>query len=338
MITGTISGEDLRGKTALVVDDEAAIRDILGIYLEELGLSVLSCSSVESARSSLSNFDVDLILSDIAMPGGENGIDLLRWCRKRRIISPFILISGYVTSEAVRDALAQGVQYVIHKPFSREQLSQAVLSSFAVSDSYTRLLNSYLEEIERSNDLFLATIDGFAAAVGARDGYTLDHSRQVAGFAVLLAKKIGLDGKNLRTVRIAGELHDIGKIGVPEKILLKEELLTRGEYGVMKTHAEKSAEILSPMPNLDDVVKAVRSHHERYDGGGYPDGLSGEEIPLLGRILAVCDAFSAMITERPYRARISPEEARQELHARRGEQFDPALVDAFLAIPEISGM
>jgi putative nucleotidyltransferase with HDIG domain len=207
-----------------------------------------------------------------------------------------------------------------------------------VSDSYTRLLNSYLEEIERSNDLFLATIDGFAAAVGARDGYTLEHSRQVAGFAVMLAGKIGLDGKNLRTVRIAGELHDIGKIGVPEKILLKEELLTRGEYGVMKTHAEKSAEILSPMPNLDDVVKAVRSHHERYDGGGYPDGLSGEEIPLLGRILAVCDAFSAMITERPYRARISPEEARQELHARRGEQFDPDLVDAFLSIPEIAGM
>ncbi len=338
MITETISGEGLRGKTALVVDDESAIREILGIYLEELGLNVLSCSSVEDARNSLSNFDVDLILSDIAMPGGENGIDFLRWCRKRRIISPFILISGYVTSEAVRDALAQGVQYVIHKPFSREQLSQAVLSSFAVSDSYTRLLNSYLEEIERSNDLFLATIDGFAAAVGARDGYTLEHSRQVAGFAVLLARKIGLDGKNLRTVRIAGELHDIGKIGVPEKILLKEELLTRGEYGVMKTHAEKSAEILSPMPNLDDVVKAVRSHHERYDGGGYPDGLSGEEIPLLGRILAVCDAFSAMITERPYRARISPEEARQELLARRGEQFDPDLVDAFLVIPEIAGM
>lgn len=338
MMTGTISGENLRGKTALVVDDESAIREILGIYLEELGLNVLSCSSVEDARNSLSNFDVDLILSDIAMPGGENGIDFLRWCRKRRIISPFILISGYVTSEAVRDALAQGVQYVIHKPFSREQLSQAILSSFAVSDSYTRLLNSYLEEIERSNDLFLATIDGFAAAVGARDGYTLDHSRQVAGFAVLLATKIGLDGKNLRTVRIAGELHDIGKIGVPEKILLKEELLTRGEYGVMKTHAEKSAEILSPMPNLDDVVKAVRSHHERYDGGGYPDGLSGEEIPLLGRILAVCDAFSAMITERPYRARISPEEARQELLARRGEQFDPDLVDAFLAIPEIACM
>lgn len=338
MMTGTISGENLRGKTALVVDDESAIREILGIYLEELGLNVLSCSSVEDARNSLSNFDVDLILSDIAMPGGENGIDFLRWCRKRRIISPFILISGYVTSEAVRDALAQGVQYVIHKPFSREQLSQAILSSFAVSDSYTRLLNSYLEEIERSNDLFLATIDGFAAAVGARDGYTLDHSRQVAGFAVLLATKIGLDGKNLRTVRIAGELHDIGKIGVPEKILLKEELLTRGEYGVMKTHAEKSAEILSPMPNLDDVVKAVRSHHERYDGGGYPDGLSGEEIPLLGRILAVCDAFSAMITERPYRARISPEEARQELLARRGEQFDPDLVDAFLVIPEIAGM
>ena len=336
MITKTFTANTLPGKTALVVDDEVSIREILNVYLSELGVTVISSDSVQSARDNLINFEVDLILSDIAMPGGESGIDLLRWCRKRRIIAPFILISGYVTSDAVRDALSQGVQYVIHKPFTKEQLYHAVVSSFVVSDSYSRLLNSYLEEIKRSNELFLATVDGFAAAVGARDGYTLEHSRQVAGFAVLLAKKIGLDGKNLRTVKIAGELHDIGKIGVPEKILLKEELLTGAEYGLMKTHAEKSAEILSQVPNLDDVVKAVRSHHERYDGTGYPDGLRGNEIPLLGRVLAVCDAFSAMITERPYRPAISPDSARQELGNKSGEQFDPDLVAAFLAIPEIA--
>lgn len=330
-----IKENSTEGKVALVVDDEPAIREVLKVYLSELGITVIAAESVEEARSNLSNFHVDLILSDIAMPGGESGIDLLIWCRESRIVAPFILISGYVTSDAVKDALAQGVQYVIHKPFTREQLYHAVVSSFAVSDSYSRLLSSYLKEIERSNELFLATVDGFAAAVGARDGYTLEHSRQVARFAVLLSGKIGLDGKNLRTARIAGELHDIGKIGVPEKILLKEELLTGREYGVMKTHAEKSAEILSTVPNLDDVVRAVRSHHERYDGSGYPDGLKGAEIPLLGRVLAVCDAFSAMITERPYRPALPVEQAKRELIEKSGMQFDPELVSAFLAIPEI---
>lgn len=338
MINSGITGDMLRGKTVLVVDDESAIRDVLGVYLSELGANMISTDSVSSAKQSLSNFHVDVILSDIAMPGGASGIDLLRWCRQNRIISPFILISGYITSEAVEYAFSQGVQHVIHKPFTRDQLQEALVSSFVISDSYSRLLKSYLEEIQRSNELFLSAVDGFAAAVGARDGYTLEHSRQVSRFAVALAEKLGLDGKNIRTVRIAGELHDIGKIGVPEKILLKEELLTPGEYGIMKTHSEKSAEILSPIPNLQDVVTAVRSHHERFDGNGYPDGLKGLDIPLLGRILAVCDAFSAMITERPYRPSIEPGAARRELELQKGTQFDPELVDLFLSIPGISQM
>jgi putative nucleotidyltransferase with HDIG domain len=325
----------LKNKTVLVVDDEPSVREILGVYLSELGVDVVPVDSVEAAKRCIENFDIDLILSDIAMPGNDSGIDLLRWCRNSRIIAPFILISGYVTSDAVRYALSQGVQHVIHKPFSKKQLQEAVISSFAISDSYSNLVDSYIMEIQRSNDLFMAAVDGFAAAVGARDGYTLEHSRQVAVFAVLLSQKLGLDGKNVQTARIAGELHDIGKIGVPEKILLKEGLLTQGEYLVMKTHPEKSAEILSPVPNLKDVILAVRHHHERFDGKGYPDGLSGFGIPVLGRLLAVCDAFSAMITERPYRPAISTAKARQELTDKRGTQFDPEMVDAFLSLPKV---
>lgn len=328
----------LSGKAALVVDDDRSTREVIQMYLSELGVDVAVSDSVVSAKEKLRSTGFDLIFSDIAMPGDENGIDLLRWCRKKLIAAPFILISGYVTSEAVRDALVQGVQYVVHKPFTREQLYQAASSCFTVSDSHSRILRSYLEEIQRNNELFLAVVEGFAAAVGARDGYTLEHSRQVAGFAVLLADRIGLDGKNRRILKIAGELHDIGKIGVSERILLKKKDLTSYEIGVMRSHAEKSAEILSPVPNLDEVVKAVRSHHERFDGAGYPDGLKGETIPFLGRMLAVCDAFSAMITERPYRDAISPDAARQELRFNSGKQFDPGLVEAFLSIPEIASM
>jgi len=328
----------LRNKTVMVVDDESSVREILSAYLSELGLSVVQAESVETAERCLENIEVDLILSDIAMPGIESGIDLLKWCRNRGIIAPFILISGFVTSDAVRFALSQGVQHVIHKPFSKKQLQEAVVSSFAISDSYSNLVDSYIQEIQRSNDLFMAAVDGFAAAVGARDGYTFEHSRQVADLAVLLAGKLGLDGKNIQTARIAGELHDIGKIGVPERILLKKGGLTGGEYMLMKTHPEKSAEILSPVPNLGAVVQAVRHHHERYDGEGYPDGISGLSIPLLSRLLAVCDAFSAMITERPYRPAVSPEKARVELSEKRGTQFDPEIVDAFLTIPEVLKM
>jgi len=328
----------LVGKTIMVVDDEATVREVLRVYLSELGVNVLSVDSPLQARLCLNSFNVDVILSDIAMPGGETGIDLLRWCRLHQIVAPFILISGFITPADVRYALSQGVQHVIHKPFKRQQLIEAVLSSFAVSDSYNNLVNSYIEQIDRNQQLFMAAIDGFAAAVGARDGYTFHHSKQVAEFAVLLSRRLGLDAKNVQMARIAGQLHDIGKIGVPEKILMKENSLTHGEYAVMKTHPEKSAEILKPVPSLAAVIDGTRHHHERFDGTGYPDGLIGEAIPLLGRILAVCDAFSAMITERPYRPAISPEKAREQIRLNSVTQFDPALVIEFLLIPEIAEM
>ncbi len=326
----------LRGKTALVVDDEGTIRDVIKAYLSDLEVFIVFAESVSHARECLKQFTVDVILSDIAMPGGETGIDLLRWCRKEKIIVPFILVSGFITPEDARFALSQGVQHVIHKPFKKKQLVDAVLSSFAASDAYSNLVEGYIREIELNQQLFMTAIDGFAAAVGARDGYTLDHSEQVAGFAVLLSRKIGLDDKNVQTARIAGKLHDIGKIGVPERILLKKELLTVGEYDVMKSHPEKAAEILGPLPSLAAVIEGARHHHERFDGTGYPDGLKGEEIPLLGRILAICDAFSAMITERPYRHAILPEKAREEIRKNSSTQFDPGLVKVFLSIPEIA--
>lgn len=326
----------LKGKTILVVDDEEAVRKVIKAYLSELEVNVVCAESVARARYCLKGFNIDVILSDIAMPGGETGIDLLSWCRREHILAPFILVSGYISPDDVRFALSRGVQHVIHKPFKKRQLTEAVLSSFAVSDSYSNLVNSYIKEIELNQQLFMAAIDGFAAAIGARDGYTLHHSEQVADFAVLLSRRIGLDEKNIQTARIAGKLHDIGKIGVPESILMKKELLTASEFDVMKNHPAKAAEILGSLPSLAAVIDGARHHHERFDGSGYPDGLKGDSIPLMGRILAICDAFSAMITERPYRPAILPENAREEIRLNSSTQFDPQLVNAFLSIPEIA--
>ncbi len=331
----TAERSNLVGKTVLVVDDEEAIRGLVKVYLSELEVVVVDTVSAAQARECLKKFKVDVILSDIAMPGGETGIDLLRWCRNEHILAPFILISGFISPADVRIALSHGVQHVIHKPFNKTQLINAVLSSFAVSDSYATLVDSYVKEIELNQQLFMSAIDGFAAAIGARDGYTLHHSEQVADFAVLLSRKIGLDDKNVQTAGIAGKLHDIGKIGVPEDILLKRELLTEGEFDVMKGHPEKAAEILGSLPSLAAVIDGAKHHHERFDGTGYPDGLVGENIPLMGRILAICDAFSAMITERPYRPALLPDKAREEILINSSTQFDPELVIAFLAIPEI---
>lgn len=325
----------LAGKTILVVDDEEAIRELVKIYLSELEVVVVDTVSAAQARECLKKLKIDVILSDIAMPGGETGIDLLRWCHSEHILAPFILISGFISPADVRYALSRGVQHVIHKPFNKTQLINAVLSSFAVSDSYSTLVDSYVKEIELNQQLFMSAIDGFAAAIGARDGYTLHHSEQVADFAVLLSRKIGLDEKNVQTAKIAGKLHDIGKIGVPEDILLKRELLTEGEYDVMKGHPEKAAEILGSLPSLAAVIDGAKHHHERFDGAGYPDGLVGKSIPLMGRILAICDAFSAMITERPYRPAMLTDVAREEILLNSSTQFDPELVVAFLAIPEI---
>lgn len=335
MINRTDAGE-LKGKTILVVDDEEAIRGVVKEYLSELEVIVIDAESVARARVCLKAINVDAIISDIAMPGGETGIDLLSWCRKENILAPFILVSGYITPDDVRFALSQGVQHVIHKPFKKIQLIEAVLSSFAASDSYNNLVNSYIKEIELNQQLFMAAIDGFAAAIGARDGYTLHHSEQVAAYAVLLARKIGLDEKNVQTARIAGKLHDIGKIGVPESILLKKELLTDSEFNVMKSHPGKAAEILGSLPSLAAVIDGAKHHHERYDGSGYPDGLKGDCIPLMGRILAICDTFSALITERPYRPAILPARAREEIRINSSTQFDPKLVTLFLSIPEIA--
>jgi len=327
---------NLKGKTILVVDDEEAIRKIIKIYLSELEVSVVFAESAASARDCLAKFNIDLILSDIAMPGGETGIDLLGWCRTERILAPFILLSGFISAEDVRYAFSKGVQHVIHKPFKKIQLIEAVLSSFAISDAYGNLLNSYIKEIELNQQLFMAAIDGFAAAIGARDGYTLQHSEQVAEYAVLFSRKIGLDEKNIQIARIAGKLHDIGKIGVPENILLKKGTLTEAEFKIMKSHPAKAAEILGSLPSLASVIDGARHHHEKFDGTGYPDGLKGMEIPLMGRILAICDAFSAMTTERPYRSAIPPGKARDEIRANVLSHFDPELAAAFLSIPEIA--
>lgn len=176
------------------------------------------------------------------------------------------------------------------------------------------------------------TIYAFAEAIGARDQYTMGHSEKVAEYARLIAERMGLSEQEIDLVYLCGIVHDIGKIGVPENILNKPGPLSPEEFGTMRFHPVRGADILAHISWLNDVVPVIESHHERYDGRGYPRGLRGEEIPLLSRILAVADAFDAMTSDRSYRKALPLRKAISELKNNAGTQFDPLVVQVFLQI------
>jgi HD-GYP domain-containing protein (c-di-GMP phosphodiesterase class II) len=177
-------------------------------------------------------------------------------------------------------------------------------------------------------------LEGLVIAVDNKDHYTRKHSDDVTKHALLLADALALSDEERETLFAAGRLHDVGKIGVPDEILRKPGSLDPEEYEIIKQHAHLGELIVKAVPHLDQVHAAIASHHERFDGSGYPHMLKGENIPLLGRILAVSDAWSAMTTDRPYRAALSPADARSELRRVAGSQLDPALVEIFLAVLE----
>jgi diguanylate cyclase (GGDEF)-like protein/putative nucleotidyltransferase with HDIG domain len=182
------------------------------------------------------------------------------------------------------------------------------------------------EPVSNSYDV----LDGLITAIDHKDHYTKRHSEDVTAYALKIVGALGLSGETLHAVRVAGLLHDIGKIGVPDFILRKPGKLTAGEYEVMKGHVTLSTLIIHGLPRMNDILDAVSNHHERWDGAGYPRGLAGNDIPLLGRVMAIADAYSAMTLDRPYRAAMTPEEALIEIENCSNTQFDPELVPIFV--------
>ena len=188
----------------------------------------------------------------------------------------------------------------------------------------SRLFN----ELEQT---FTTTLAMLSDALERKDAYTAAHADEVADLSVAVGRRLGLSDEDLRTLNYGGLLHDIGKIGIPSEIILKPAKLTDEEFEVIKQHTIIGADMLSRIPFFDEVVPLVRSAHERWDGRGYPDGLAGENIPLGARIICACDAYNAMITERPYKAAMPRGKAVSELARCRGTQFDPQVVEALLA-------
>ncbi len=184
------------------------------------------------------------------------------------------------------------------------------------------VIHAPVEEVTR------AGVEALAAALERRDSYTAWHSTEVVDFVGQVAERLDLDEPEVTVCELAGRLHDVGKIGVPDTILLKPGPLDRDEWTLIKRHPVWSAEMLAVVPGLERVAQAALHHHERYDGGGYPYGLRGEEIPLSSRVVTACDAYHAMRSERPYRGPLAADEALAVVREERGTQFDPAVVDA----------
>ncbi|MDY0339925.1 MAG: HD-GYP domain-containing protein [Coriobacteriia bacterium] len=219
------------------------------------------------------------------------------------------------------------ILYAMHGLYQRSETERTERALASVSELDDRLAAS-LEEL---SDYRVSVLQSLGATIDARDQYTALHSLHVADYAVAIGAALGMH-ERLDELEQAGLLHDIGKIAIPDVILLKPAALTAQEYATMQRHAEVSAEIIGGTPALDDLVPGVRHHHERWDGSGYPAGLTGEAIPMEARILAVADAFDAMTSDRPYRTGMPLDEARAELLAQRGRQFDPTIIDTFIPL------
>jgi putative nucleotidyltransferase with HDIG domain len=217
---------------------------------------------------------------------------------------------------------------------SRTEIGELASTFNMMSDELQQFVQDLQRAAEENRALFIGSIQMLAGAVDEKDPYTRGHSDRVTRYSQMIARELGLTDEQVEIVRVAAQLHDVGKIGIEDRILKKPGALTDEEFAIMKTHTTKGANILRPVAQLKNMLPGIELHHESLDGRGYPHGLKGEEIPLLPRIIAIADTFDALTTNRPYQKAHDPVEALKIIHSLSGKRLDPAAVTAFTAIYE----
>lgn len=293
-----------RAPRVLVVDDNAENAGLMRQLLMAQGLDVLVVHNAEAAERAIRTRPPDLILLDVIMPG-KSGYQLCRELkedRETRLI-PVVLITGLTDREDKVRGIEAGADDFLNKPIFAEELFARVKSLLK--------LKEFTDELESAEDV-LCTL---GLSVEARDPYTEGHCERLARYASELGRHLGLSDDAVVALRRGGYLHDLGKITVPDELLKKGSNLTEQEWRVMKQHPLTGENICRPLKSLRDVLPIIRNHHEHWDGTGYPDGLRGEDIPLLARILQVVDVYDALITDRPYKPALCREEAAQTMRA-----------------------
>jgi putative two-component system response regulator len=323
----------------LIVDDEPSVRRSLARMLAAQGFNCLEAGSGKEGLEVLDQTgEIPLIISDMRMPELD-GMGFLEVVRERFPDSSVIMLSGMSETTTAVDCLHLGAADFLLKPISLGELQARVTRALEKralvlqNRFYQQHLERQVQEqAQRIQELFLQGVQMLARALEAKDAYTRGHSIRVSRYAVATAAGLGFVGAGLDGIRLGGELHDIGKIGTREAVLHKPTSLTADEFRQITEHPALGERMLSPLAHESpDVLRIVRSHHERLDGGGFPDGLRGEKIPIEARIVAVADSFDAMTTRRPYREARPPNDAMRELRRVAGTQLDPQAVEAFVA-------
>jgi len=331
---------DSRATSVLIVDDEPAVTAAVAKILNRDGHACEEAHSAKEALQRLEEHGFDVVITDVKMPE-MSGIDLLKVVKQRSPEIQVIVITGNPSVDFAVEAIRSQVDDYLVKPFEMAQLSHAVgraLEHRALileNRQYRSQLETRVRGQERKIErLFLDGLSALAGAIEARDRYTGGHLDRVTRYSLATGDELGLDDQRMWNVWLGSLFHDVGKLAIPDAILNKPGPLTLAEYEQMKRHPELGVQIVERISFLIPAARSILHHQERWDGSGYPAGLRGDEICIEGRILAVADAFDAMITDRPYRAARTEEEAVEELIRCAGSQFDPAVVGAFLRARE----
>ena len=314
--------------TIMIVEDDPAIRHVLSELLTGLGHGVVTAESAEKAVALLEVISPDLVITDVHM-GAMSGIELCARIKSdpRYELTPVVVLTAVADIDARVAGLAAGADDFFPKPVDFNELRARLGALLRVK--------GLLDQLERAEGV----ITTLALTIEARDTYTAGHCDRLSRYAVAIGEALGVDAAMMRSLRLGGYLHDLGKIAVPDGILLKPGPLDAAERERIRLHPGAGADLVLGLKSLEDVRPIMRHHHERWNGTGYPDGLAGEGIPLGARIISVVDVFDALNTERPYKPALSREEAVGILERETEAGFwDPRVVTTFLGVLRALGL
>lgn len=333
-----------KGKVMVVDDDERIVR-LLFRLLQREGYTQVDClTQADQVLDRYREFAPDVVILDLVMPGVV-GTELIQRLQMEdtRGYAPILILTGHHDPSDRVEALKAGARDYLVKPFLAYELLARVRNMMEIRRMYVltdEKKNRLEEEVQqRAAEIVRAhqeILRRLGMACEFRDDETGYHTRRIGEYAGLLGEAMGLSAQQCRLLRLASPMHDIGKVGIPDAILLKPGRLTPAEFDVIKTHTTIGAKLLSgtDIPLVRAAEEIALSHHEKWDGSGYPRQLRGEDIPLMGRIVAVCDVFDALLSERPYKRAWTMEDTVKEIARCRGAHFDPQVVDAFLRVKE----
>jgi putative two-component system response regulator len=327
----------------LVVDDEPELREFVSMSLELNNFDTVEAENGKKALQLLQNEDFDCVVSDVEMPE-MTGPEFLKNFREINKIVPVIMLTGVKALNTVVEVMKLGAQDYLVKPINVDELLIAVRKSLEFkklkeqnillrkeNERYQQHLEEMVEKRSvQLKDALFGSLIIIASAIEAKDEYTKGHSNRVRLISLDIGRNMGLENKELQILEYGAMMHDVGKIGVKDAILHKNRSLTEEEFDLIMSHPAIGAKIVKNIAFFNPMVDCIKYHHEYYNGEGYPEGLKGDQIPLLSRIVAVADTYDAITTTRPYRKEKTSLEAVQVLIAGKGTQFDPYVVDVFV--------